>query len=711
MPLSSSTSSANNTTTTTADYTTTNIPAFLSKLWTLVEDSKYDELIAWDPSGFSFHVFDQTRFSQEILPRFFKHSNLASFIRQLNMYGFRKVNSIDHGSLKVEKQDLEFHHPYFIRGKEQFLDFIKRKVPEPVKATNQAVAVANASMQSQLTSSEQSTQQALSVIPQVKSSELNKVLDDVNMIKSKQKLVDDSLFSVKKENEALWKEIASLRQKHHHQQQVVNKLIHFLVHLVNPSTLNIKRTARPLMIDSHSTTASLVNADEDDQTINEMTNDEEEEEFVNLNLNNYKGELNLNSGSQMNNGRKQHKQLIELEDENEDLNNGVSANSNPELVAEETEENSNNSSSNGGDNSSNNKRKSFVEIETINMKKTTSGNNNEINTKYDDQNQNNDDDNSSSDLQTNHLPVNKRLKREDLLELNVSEKNNPQSSSSENTSYHPTSSDQYLYSNNTSNTNNIQQNDHSSAETGFLDPNLFLNTENSNSASQTPIITLPVSPLVVETVNNSNNAVQTMANNQYVTATPIMGGQDQQPFNNFRRTISSLKNSSGNQMNDHIESLQIDLNSIKEYLTNSSFSQIDPYTINNLFSPIVLDQMDNENYFLDGPPQIPTNLPLLNSQMSSSLQSSLHTPTVNTANIIIPLGNTPSNNNNNTSNTNISQTTSSNSNGKIIGNEIVQFQHTDIFDELFNSTNNVSSDLKDNKSKLSTLSSNSSNQS
>jgi hypothetical protein len=44
------------------------------------------------------------------------------------MYGFRKVNSIDHGSLKNEKEDMEFHHPYFIKGKEQFLEFIKRKV-------------------------------------------------------------------------------------------------------------------------------------------------------------------------------------------------------------------------------------------------------------------------------------------------------------------------------------------------------------------------------------------------------------------------------------------------------------------------------------------------------------------------------------------------------------------------------------------------------
>ena len=49
-----------------------------------------------------------------------------SLIKQLD--GFRKVNSIDHGSLKSEKDDMEFHHPYFMKGKEQFLEFIKRKV-------------------------------------------------------------------------------------------------------------------------------------------------------------------------------------------------------------------------------------------------------------------------------------------------------------------------------------------------------------------------------------------------------------------------------------------------------------------------------------------------------------------------------------------------------------------------------------------------------
>ena len=40
-------------------------------------------------SGVSFHIYDQARFAKEILPMYFKHSNIASFIRQLNMCKYR----------------------------------------------------------------------------------------------------------------------------------------------------------------------------------------------------------------------------------------------------------------------------------------------------------------------------------------------------------------------------------------------------------------------------------------------------------------------------------------------------------------------------------------------------------------------------------------------------------------------------------------------
>ncbi|KAG7500849.1 heat shock factor protein 1 isoform X1 [Solea senegalensis] len=207
------------------------VPAFLTKLWTLVEDPDTDPLICWSPSGSSFHVFDQGRFSKEVLPKFFKHNNMASFIRQLNMYGFRKVVHIEQGGLlKPERDDTEFQHPFFIRGEEHLLENIKRKVnvssvrPDEVKISTE---------------------------------EVNKILSDVQLMKGKQETIDSRINTMKHENEALWREVASLRQKHSQQQKVVNKLIQFLVSLIQTNRiLGVKRKI-PLMLNDSSSAHSL----------------------------------------------------------------------------------------------------------------------------------------------------------------------------------------------------------------------------------------------------------------------------------------------------------------------------------------------------------------------------------------------------------------------------------------------------------------------
>ena len=53
--------------------------------------------------------------------------------------------------------------------------------------------------------------------------------NEVNILKDKQEDMDSKLSSMKKENETLWREVITLRQKHSNQQKIVNKLIHFLM--------------------------------------------------------------------------------------------------------------------------------------------------------------------------------------------------------------------------------------------------------------------------------------------------------------------------------------------------------------------------------------------------------------------------------------------------------------------------------------------------
>nr|XP_022340869.1 heat shock factor protein-like [Crassostrea virginica] len=205
------------------------VPAFLTKLWALVENPTCDDLICWDESGKSFHVFDQGRFAKEILPLYFKHSNIASFIRQLNMYGFRKVTNIEQG-LKTEKDDLEFHHPYFQKGQEHLLEHIKRKITHHVPA-HPPIKVEPI--------------QAVSVPTE----DLSRMVSEVNQVRSKQDLMNNKLETMKKENEVLWREVASLRQKHMKQTQIVNKLIQFLVHLVGANRVAAaSKRKMPLMI-------------------------------------------------------------------------------------------------------------------------------------------------------------------------------------------------------------------------------------------------------------------------------------------------------------------------------------------------------------------------------------------------------------------------------------------------------------------------------
>ncbi|KAJ7090415.1 HSF-type DNA-binding-domain-containing protein [Mycena belliarum] len=111
---------------------------FVKKLYKMLEDQTFQNVVSWGPQGDCFVVKDMNEFTKSILPRMFKHSNFASFVRQLNKYDFHKVKNSDDN--QFGEHSWTFRHPDFHADRRDALENIKRKVPAQRKSTSSGAA-------------------------------------------------------------------------------------------------------------------------------------------------------------------------------------------------------------------------------------------------------------------------------------------------------------------------------------------------------------------------------------------------------------------------------------------------------------------------------------------------------------------------------------------------------------------------------------------
>src|SRR5665213_3631350 len=107
----------------------------------MVSDPLNASILSFCSDGVGFTIHDEHLLSSLLLPRYFNHHKLSSFIRQLNLYGIYKPGQIhhnhsgDHGPgdshtptpSHVHHRSNTYIHEYFRIGKKDILQFIKRK--------------------------------------------------------------------------------------------------------------------------------------------------------------------------------------------------------------------------------------------------------------------------------------------------------------------------------------------------------------------------------------------------------------------------------------------------------------------------------------------------------------------------------------------------------------------------------------------------------
>mmetsp|Transcript_26567 Transcript_26567/g.61171 ORF Transcript_26567/g.61171 Transcript_26567/m.61171 type:complete len:549 (-) Transcript_26567:229-1875(-) len=132
---------------------------FPGKLYEILSNTEFSEVISWLPDGKAWKVRDEERFMKEIAPKYFRQTKYLSFIRQVYMWGFTKYRT----TFGDAKESGAFHHKSFIKDEPQLCR--KMHLPKPPEKTGEEPTQPNpvaysSELQMQLSSSTKSNVQS-----------------------------------------------------------------------------------------------------------------------------------------------------------------------------------------------------------------------------------------------------------------------------------------------------------------------------------------------------------------------------------------------------------------------------------------------------------------------------------------------------------------------------------------------------------------------
>ncbi|KAJ5992076.1 hypothetical protein N7451_007800 [Penicillium sp. IBT 35674x] len=231
------------------------IPPFVQKLSSFLDESKNTELIRWSDDGNSFIVLDEDEFARTLIPELFKHNNYASFVRQLNMYGFHKKVGLSDNSMRASerknKSPSEYANPYFKRGHPDLLWLIQKPKNTPghtskgskggtrVKTEdvdeNEIEEYGEDGVPASRESRPRPQQLSLLTETPMPSDQLSGVYRELQAIRQQQQIISSTITRLRKEHEQLYAQAANFQEQHTRHENSINAILTFLATVYNRS--------------------------------------------------------------------------------------------------------------------------------------------------------------------------------------------------------------------------------------------------------------------------------------------------------------------------------------------------------------------------------------------------------------------------------------------------------------------------------------------
>ncbi|QPG97901.1 hypothetical protein C2857_007012 [Epichloe festucae Fl1] len=224
------------------------IPPFVQKLSSFLEERKNEELIRWSDKGDSFIVLDEDEFAKTLIPELFKHNNYASFVRQLNMYGFHKRVGLSDNSMRASerknKSPSEYHNPFFRRGHPNLLWLINKPKGKP-KGPNKSKGAEGEgdSDEDQINEDGGAQTGAGSNVPAGRSlpaapdpqappkKEMTVIREELSKVREQQKRILGAITQLQHNNNDLYNQALMFQNQHDRHQNSINAILKFLANV------------------------------------------------------------------------------------------------------------------------------------------------------------------------------------------------------------------------------------------------------------------------------------------------------------------------------------------------------------------------------------------------------------------------------------------------------------------------------------------------